>query len=283
MENPSAISVPIPGIIAGDVQVCVVQGQSKSAPMVKLATTPAFIASLSDRAPDPLNNAPTALRFYRELMVIGEGIIPDTDSDQPKTALAPDDEVNETTEMLASNAMFMVRDGMFSIASARNRDTLVVQVVPESGVRAALQGVPLDGDTFLNNRSRRVTSKRLIAPKVCAGFIPTDATKPMMEVKSVGEKTTVTLKHSTAALKSNLIYTPRSEMNTVWTYRVGDFRPTAQAVAGTDQTAKLKADFLPLVRWSRFPGQVCGEVKLKPVLSCREFGCHVMGGMPPIT
>ena len=37
------------------------------------------------------------------------------------------------------------------------------------------------------------------------------------------------------------------------------------------------------VRWSRLPGQVCGKVKLKPMLSCRAFGHQVMGGMPPMT
>jgi len=35
------------------------------------------------------------------------------------------------------------------------------------------------------------------------------------------------------------------------------------------------------VRWLRLPGQVCGKNKLKLVLSCRQCGHQVMGGMPP--
>lgn len=220
LTNPAGFEVAQNlGLGAGTVSIFVAQGEGDKARLVPLDVTPAFVASLAGNAPDPLTKAPADLLFWRQLVRVGETIIPDSMSDQPRNAIAADDEVNSSTSMLPSNAMFLIRGGKFSVASARDKDTLVLEVEPGDDV-AKSANLPLDRDGFINNRSRRVTSARLIAPKTCVGFIPSKDGKTATKVTSEDGKTTVSFKHKETRLNSNLVIAPCESMGSVWTYAV---------------------------------------------------------------
>ena len=252
LANPAAFEVKNGlNLPAGTVSIFVAQGEGTSARLVPMNVTPAFVASLAGNAPDPLDSAPTDLRFWRELLMTGETIIPDTLSDLPAVEIAPDDVVNATTPMLASYAMFMVRDGKISVASARDHDTLVLEVTPMRDVRDDLN-VSFARDGFINNRSRRVTSKRLIASTTCAGFIPerktgkSDEEQSATKVTSADGKATIAFKHRDRRFNSNLVIAPRSSLGSNWTYRVAGFSDAVNCEMTAEPLCEF-ADTLALI------------------------------------
>ena len=240
-DDPAVKTIKSLDLTPGTVSLFVVRSEGDAASAVPLSVTPAFIASLAGALPDPLNSAPDDLLFWRELITVGERIIPDAVSEVPVTPVAADDVVNESTPKLASHAFFLVRDGKFSIASGRNHDTLVVEVTP---VAPGKLGLNLHTDGFLNNRSRRVMDSRLTEPRTCAGFIPKKEGEKATRVTSEGEKATVEFKHRDRKLSGRLIVTPRSDMGSAWTYCVDGFKPKAQYGLGGQAVADFKAGFL---------------------------------------
>jgi hypothetical protein len=240
-NDPAAQPIKFPDLTPGTVRLFAVRSEGEGASAVPLIVTPAFIASLAGALPDPLNGAPDDLLFWRHLITVGERIIPDAISDVPVSPVAADDAVNETTPMLESHAMFLVRDGMFSVASGRNHDTLVVEASP---LNPGALGLNLHTDGFLNNRSRRVMNSRLTEPRTCRGFIPKKQGDQATRVTMEGGKATVEFKHRDRKLNGRLIVTPRSEMKSAWTYCIDGFKPKAQHALGEQAVADLKAGFL---------------------------------------
>ena len=237
VENPSAIQVAaLPGLGTGAVAVYVAQGVGDMARMVRLDVTEAFIASLADKAPDPMSNAPDRLVFFRQLLMTGSAIIPDQISDMPVEPLAPGEKVSATTKMLPSNAIFLVRDGVFSIAASRKLDTMVVEVAPFDGILGAMR------NGFIDTMTRNTMLDRLSETSKAVGYIGDDTI-------SIDDAGRIAFKHKRPKLSGQLLIKPLTQMRSVFTHRVHGF--TAGAAARMDDVARAdfaKSFLAPLVK-----------------------------------
>lgn len=217
VANGAAIEVSsLPGLGTGTVSLYVAQGQGDKARMVRLDVTPEFIASLADKAPDPMNDAPKRLLFFRQLLMAGASIVPDQVSDVPKTPLKPGEKASETTVMLPANAITLVRDGVFSIALSRKADTVVLEVEPGEDLSKWFSG-----ERFIDTRTRNTMLPRLTESRLAAGYIGEDKV-------SISDTGRIRFEHKDKKLSGQLLSKPLSDMGSLYTHRVHGFKAVAE-------------------------------------------------------
>ncbi|QWT15336.1 hypothetical protein [Sphingobium xenophagum] len=244
LGNPSSFEVPaIEGLTPGAVRVYVAQGEGATTRMVPLEMTPATIASFSKLTPDPMTKAPSDLRFYREVMLIGEQAVPDRMSDIPVVPLRAGEKLSPSTPMLPANAIYLNADGGISIASSRMDDTIVVYVAPLKGVERHFK----DGQLYFDTRARHTMSERLASSAVCAGYVAKG-----IEFKSKGGVSELIFKHeSDKSLDGRLIAKPLSAMGTVTTMVVSGFEPKSHAIMSADVSNEFKSGFMAMLAKSK--------------------------------
>lgn len=224
------------GQAPGSTILCAARIEGGRTVMVPLIVPNSELANAVTYAAADMSHAKPELAFFHEVFSVSERIIPDVMSDQPVAAVQ-NDEDDAVALKLPANALFLMDDGDFSIASARRRDTMVLQVKPLAEARGNL---PIASGTFLNNTTRRRMSQRLTAPATCIGF-----DRDGLDVATRNGKTTITLTHTDRALSGNLIFPPRTEMQSLWTFRVSsDFSPVGSAMLTEKQVAAFRDGFL---------------------------------------
>jgi hypothetical protein len=208
-------------------------------PLPKAGST--ALASVAGYRSTGLENAPVDLRFWHQLMSVGTAIIPDTVSDEPVSALEPDDEANASTPMLPAYATYLWVDGKFSVAGARSQDTRIVEVFPREGVKI---GIKDETARFIDKRTRNTMTDRLLQPSVCAGYGGDKGVKVIADDRTLRVK----FKHTDKRLNGQLSFPLLSEFRTNWTSRVSpEFNPAADAIMDEAAIAEFRSTFLNML------------------------------------
>ena len=174
-------------------------------------------------------------------MSVGTAIIPDTVSEEPVSALDPDDEPNAATPMLPAYATYLWADGKFSVAGARSHDTRIVEIFPREGVKL---GIKDEAARFIDKRTRNTMTDRLLQPSVCAGYGGDKGIKVIAEDRTIRVK----FKHTDKRLNGQLSFPLLSEFRTNWTSRVApEFNPAADAIMDETAVAEFRSTFLNML------------------------------------
>lgn len=221
IANSNAVEVDNPGLATG-IRLFVARGEGGKLRMVPLDASADFIASLSDRAPDPMTNTPSRVMLFRELLLTASRIVPDVMSDVPKRPLRPGEQVSATTEMLPANHIVYVRGGVFSIAGSRVEDTIVVEVEPRDEKLARY----LTGEGFIDTMTRKNMLSRLEPTSTAAGY--TGVTVADAESKN-GPEVRVSFERGENKVDGQLIVKTINRMGGLHTWRVKAFKSTASA------------------------------------------------------
>ncbi|GGD86884.1 hypothetical protein GCM10011515_02960 [Tsuneonella deserti] len=199
------------------------------------------VASVAGYRSTGLERAPAPLRVWHLLMTVGMAIVPDATSDEPISALEPDDEPNEATPMLPANAIYLWDGSGFSVASARSRDTRIVEVVPLHGVDLGLSHGTV---RFIDKRTRNTMAARLIQPTICAGY----GGEKGISVEDRNGRARVKFAHTDRELSGHLALPTLAEFRTNWTSRVSThFAPHAEAIMDEAAVIEFTSTFLAML------------------------------------
>lgn len=257
IENTTAIEVANPGGETG-VRLFVARGEGDKLRLVPLDASADFIASLSNRAPDAMTNAPPRLVMFRELLMTAARIVPDQISDQPKRMLRPGEKVSASTEMLAANQIIRVEKGGFSIAGSRVEDTIIVEVTPADENLARR----LSAEGFIDTMTRKNMLAKLEPTAIASGF--KEVTIVDADTKS-GSEVRISFGHTTKSVDGQLLVKSMDRIGGVYTWRVKAFE--AKAGGDMDATARkqFKSRFLALVVKSRDDHAISVTVSAKGI------------------
>jgi hypothetical protein len=243
IANTSAVEVDN---ISGEtgVRLFVARAEGDKLRMVPLDANPDFIASLSDRTPDPMTNAPSRVVAFRELLVTASRIIPDAMSDIPKRPLRAGEKVSDSTVMLPANQIICVRDGMFSVAASRVEDTMILEADPQDEVLRRY----LVSEGFIDTMTRKNMLTKLEPTTSAAGL--TGVVIADAESKN-GPEVRISFERGTGKVDGQLIVKSMNRMGGVFTWRVKAFHPTAVAHMGAAERQAISSRFLKQVVKSR--------------------------------
>lgn len=239
---PLAVDLHLPDLFPGRPMLMMVRQDEtgiKVVPLPKAGSS--ALASVAGYRSTGLENAPVELRFWHQLMSVGTAIIPDTVSEEPVSALEPDDEPNAATPMLPAYATYLWADGKFSVAAARSHDTRIVEFFPRQGVKL---GIKDDAARFIDKRTRNTMTERLLQPSVCAGYGGDNGIKVIAEKHTIRVK----FKHTDKRLNGQLSFPLLSEFRTNWTSRIApEFNPAADAIMDENAVAEFRSTFLKML------------------------------------
>lgn len=276
IANSNAVEVDNPTGALG-IQLFVARGEGDKLRMVPLDASADFIASLSDRTPDPMTNAPSRVVALRELLVTGSRIVPDAMSDIPKRQLRPGEKVSETTEMLPANQIVCVRDGMFSIAGSRVEDTIIVEAELSDQVLRRY----LSADGFIDTMTRKNMLAKLEPTASAAGL--TGVVIADAESKS-GPEVRISFERGAEKVDGHLIVKSMNRMGGLYTWRVGEFKLTASASMDAAARQAFNSGFLAHVVKSREDHAISVRLSGKGVVlqlgaaKVETFGAAVISG-----
>jgi hypothetical protein len=236
ITNQSAFEVAaLPNLSSGVVTVYVAQGEGDVTRMVRLDVTNDFIASLAKRAPDPMLAAPDNLVFYRQLLTLGDAVVPDQVSDIPLVPLKPGEKVTATTKMFPANALILHRNSVFSIAATRKIDGLIVEATANDGVKTFMP----EGNVFIDTLTRHTMLERLRESSVAAGYI-----KGGVGREEKNDRTTITFNHEDEKLSGKLIAKPLADMGSLFVHCVVGFEDSSFAATSGEERHAFNTGFL---------------------------------------
>lgn len=234
----------LPGIDCGQLGLLLYRHEGATTRIVPLNLSLHAIAALSGYAPCPMASWPTDLRFWREVLIAGEGFVPDEMSNIPIEDVPEGDEANSTYEMLPANGVYLVERGVISIAYGRRDDGLIVEITPRADLEL---GFSLTGECFIDNLTRRRLTKRLRGQTDADLFARTASDGVAAPVTIKGKSKTLAFLAEGEKKPVNLIVKPR-EIGTIWTYR--SILVPSEAIKADmigDQVKAFTAGFMQLV------------------------------------
>jgi hypothetical protein len=250
--NPAAIEANV-SLAPGAVTVFVAEGMGNKARLVRMDVTPDFIASMASKAPDPMERATESLVFFRQLLLSTARILPDAMSGEPVSPLKAGEKLSASTKMKPANAVVLVKDGVFSVASSRKLDTIVMEVESGEDLR-----VP---DGFIDNVTRGTMTARLESSLDAAGFIkPQDDPNSPVGIHYSATGDQITFTNCKAAKSGQLLIKELDRMGSVWTHRVRSFKGGVEAELD-DKLRVSFAGFVSSVMKKRDSHPIAVEVK----------------------
>lgn len=247
LESASAVKVKgatIPGILPSASMLCVAHFDGTNTIFLPCPNAaPSVVAEMTEYRSTGMEEASTTALFWHQAMTIAPAIIPDIGrSSEPKRALAPDDKLNPSTEVLAAYAVYLLDGSTLSVANARMDDTRVLTIEPNGDVDTkANSRLP----RFMDKKTRNTMLERLAKPALCAGYGGKDG------ISSVSNDDRIRVKFahkSKSALNGQLAFPKLTEFGKNWTHKVSKaFKPSATASLGSESLAKLKAEHLAVL------------------------------------
>ena len=234
----------LPGISCGQQGLLLYRNEGATTRIVPLNLSVDAIAALSGYAPCPMASWPTDLRFWREVLIAGEGFVPDEMSNLPIEDVPEGDEANASYDMLPANGVYLVERGVISIAHGRRDDGLIVEITPHADVEL---GFSLTGECFIDTLTRRRVTNRLRGQADANLFARTASDGVTAPVTIKGKSKTLAFIAEGEKKPVNLIVKAR-EIGTIWTHR-STLIPSEAIKADMigDQVEAFTAKFMQLV------------------------------------
>lgn len=241
-----AETIHLPSLVPGKAILLLARQDQNGTMFVPLPNAgPSTLASVAGYRASGLDTAPPPIVFWHELITIGSAIVPDSTSDEPVIPLAPDDEMNASTDLLPSNAVYLFTGGRFSIASARAYDTRVVELLPRENVDLGLSACT---ERFMDKKTRNSMQERLAQPSICEGYSGDGGISVVSDQGRVRVKFT----HVDRKLNGQLAFPPLTDFRTNWTSRVSaDFSPEATAAMNGEAVASFEREFVAMLAGKR--------------------------------